>query len=207
MVQAGTVRHTGGILAIKSGGDIQCTLEETDNPIQFSRFAIFKTSGSPIFNVSETGILSITGNAFKPGGGSWSATSDLRAKKDVEEFADGLAVLRQFRPVRFRYNNLVPSLQSNRAYVGVIAQEVEPLAPYMVELCETETTSGENMDLLQFDPSAMPFLLTNAVKELDAEVQLLKAENQQLRQEQEALKEKMAQMEKILQQLLRQEDK
>jgi hypothetical protein len=43
------------------------------------------------------------GNAWKPGGGSWTATSDARIKSVTGDYASGLAAVEALRPVRFKY--------------------------------------------------------------------------------------------------------
>src|SRR5262249_33723883 len=48
----------------------------------------------------------VLGSAYKPGGGSWSATSDRRVKKDIAEFRPGLAAIEEIHPVTYRYNGL-----------------------------------------------------------------------------------------------------
>jgi hypothetical protein len=43
------------------------------------------------------------GNAWKPGGGSWSAPSDARIKRVTGDYASGLAAIEALRPVRYKY--------------------------------------------------------------------------------------------------------
>lgn len=108
--------------------------------------------------------LEVNGTAAKTGGGSWSVASDARLKKDIQPFPDGLKQLLQFHPVTFRYNGL-NGFSSEKEYVGVIAQEVQKIAPYMVS--EVKATGGTHgLDAyLNVDPSAFTFLLVNAVQQ------------------------------------------
>ena len=115
--------------------------------------------------------------AFKPGGGSWSALSDQRVKKDIATFNPGLDALEKIRPVSFRYNGLAETKVTDSKYVGVLAQELEPVLPFMV------TTHGRKLrpddkaltELKEVDPSAFTYVLINAVKELSAENKLMKS--------------------------------
>lgn len=114
--------------------------------------------------------------AFKPGGGAWSALSDRRVKQDIAAFNPGLEALEKVRPVSFRYNGLADTQVTDSKYVGVVAQELEPILPFMV------TSHGRKLhpddktptELKEVDPSAFTYVLINAVKELSAENKLMK---------------------------------
>ena len=132
-----------------------------------------------------------TGAAYKPGGGAWAALSDRRLKHNVRDFADGLSIIKAIRPVSFQYNGLANTSDNGAEYVGVIAQELQQIAPYMVK------DIGE---YLSVDPSALTYVLINAVKEQQAEIEALKAKDnaQQMqlasfRQELDAIKATLGQ--------------
>jgi hypothetical protein len=91
--------------------------------------------------------------------GSWSAFSDARIKTVKSEFKDGLAVIKQINPVRFVYNENAP-FKSKDVQIGIVAQDLEKVAPYMV----TKTNEGEIQDLREVNSQAYVFLLINAVK-------------------------------------------
>jgi len=102
----------------------------------------------------------IGGNtASKPGGGTWTATSDSRLKKDVKQFKDGLAQVLAINPVNYHYNEL-SGLDTSKEFVGVIAQELQKVAPYMVG-----NFTKDGTEYLNVDSSAMTYMLINAVKE------------------------------------------
>jgi hypothetical protein len=129
--------------------------------------------------------LSVSGNASKTGGGSWATFSDRRVKKDINPFTDGLAVLKQIRPVNFRYNGKL-GYPTDKTYVGVIAQEIQPVAPYTVDSFRAKLNPGDatETDILRFDPSALTYITINAVKELDtkvAEIEKMRKEIDELR--------------------------
>ena len=80
-------------------------------------------------------------------------------------------------PVKYRYNEKAGT-DTKREYVGVIAQELKEVAPYMVGTFEMDST-----EYFDVDNSAMTYMLINAVKEL-------KAENEELRTRMELLEKK-----------------
>ena len=57
------------------------------------------------FQVDATGNLSIRGEAYKPGGGSWSTLSDRRAKQSIEPLQNALDRLLRLRGVTYEYAN------------------------------------------------------------------------------------------------------
>ncbi|MCB9168881.1 MAG: beta-propeller fold lactonase family protein [Flavobacteriales bacterium] len=118
--------------------------------------------------------LSVNGTANNSTG-SWGVFSDARIKTVHREFTDGLGVIDRLRPVVFTYNANAP-FATDKEQVGVIAQELEEVAPYMV----SEHESGEFCDLREVDNQAYVFLLINAVKELNARIQQLEQENARL---------------------------
>ncbi|WP_413943352.1 tail fiber domain-containing protein [Bdellovibrio sp. HCB-162] len=108
------------------------------------------------------------GTAYKPGGGSWAATSDRRLKSDIRDFNPGLDDLLKVHPVWFRYNGKGGTVKDGKDYVGVIAQELAPIAPYMVktEKALIETDDKEKKDIYKVDPSAFTYIIINSVKQL-----------------------------------------
>ncbi len=119
--------------------------------------------------------LEVNGSAAKPGGGSWSNASDRRLKQNVSAFSDGLDKILSINPVKYRYNEK-SGFNTKKEYVGVIAQELKKVAPYMVGSFEKD-----DVQYLDVDNSAMTYMLINAVKELKAENDLLKAEIKEIK--------------------------
>ncbi|MBK8504993.1 MAG: tail fiber domain-containing protein [Saprospiraceae bacterium] len=117
--------------------------------------------------------LHVNGDAGKTGGGSWSVASDRRLKTGISDFSEGLSIVGAIRPVSFRYNGLL-ELPTNETYVGVIAQELEAIAPNMVKAF----TGSDGNSYLNVDPSAFDFILINAVKEQQKMIEQLRAENE-----------------------------
>jgi hypothetical protein len=113
------------------------------------------------------GIIITSSLAQKAGGGSWSAPSDARIKKDVKDFRQGLSELKRVRAVTFKYNGLGGTSDDGKEYVGVIAQELEKVFPSMVSTMKGKLHKGDanDTDIKHVDPSAFTYLLINAVQE------------------------------------------
>lgn len=119
--------------------------------------------------------LEVNGTAAKPGGGSWSALSDERMKQQVQPYTDGLQKVLQIKPVTYHYNNL-SGYDTKEEHVGIIAQQLKQVAPYM-----TGTTKKDGQEYLTADNSAMMYMLVNAVKELAKQNEELRSEIKKLK--------------------------
>jgi len=97
-------------------------------------------------------------------------SSDIRLKREIERFTDGIEVVEKINPVFFKYNQLWEPGYDNIDRVGIIAQEVEPVAPRTIWRIENAQlyAEGEPTDVLIFDYAPMVFILVNAVKQMDA---------------------------------------
>jgi len=125
-------------------------------------------------------------HAYKYGSSSWNVISDVRMKQNVSDFNDGLATLEQIRPVWFEYNGVGNSPKDGRKHIGLIAQEVELQAPYMVERASELVDPGDSTSNARtVDVAPLTFILVNAVKQLAAQ-------NRQLKKEIESLKSTVA---------------
>lgn len=116
-------------------------------------------------------------SAAKPGSSTWSNPSDLRLKDEdsIAAFRDGIEVVRQLRPVRYRYNGKAGMPQTE--HVGVVAQEVAQVMPYAIESfpAKLQPTDEKATELLAFNPHALQYVLVNALREMDARLQTLEA--------------------------------
>ncbi|MEW5963415.1 MAG: tail fiber domain-containing protein, partial [Pseudomonadota bacterium] len=124
--------------------------------------------------LSVEGTLLVAGNAYKPGGGSWTATSDARLKEIDGSYEHGLGSIVRLNTVRFHYKKDNPRREpSDKQFVGLVAQDVQNVFP--------EAVSMRSDGYLDLDTTPINFALINAVKEL-------KAANDRLRAEFEAYK-------------------
>lgn len=111
-------------------------------------------------------------SAGKPTSGSWTIVSDARLKEDIHSFKDGLSILKQINPVYFKYNGKAKT-PSNEYGIGVIAQDMQQIAPYMVgrfQVLPNEEDKSNIEEYLSYNPDALHYININAIKELDDKV-------------------------------------
>jgi hypothetical protein len=131
------------------------------------------TSGPPSY------LLEVNGSAGKPGGGSWTNSSDRRLKQNIRPYTDGLEAVLRIKPVWYNYNS-ISGFDVSKQYVGVLAQELQKISPYMVEESKTNK-APDGSGYLAVDNSAMTYMLINAVKEQQQQIDQLKLEIEKLK--------------------------
>lgn len=150
---ADQVIATGSILAFGSIGNRAGTADNTDfiafnrvNPLSniselrlilgddptgsVDSFSIGTSSNETNFDARF--IFKTDGNAFKPGGGAWSSSSDRRLKHDIMPLEGSLDRLLGLRGVTFEYNDPKRAGACEGTMTGFIAQDVEPIFPRWV---------------------------------------------------------------------------
>jgi len=144
-----------------------------------------RTNGDVGINTSgPTANLSVNGTANKTGGGTWAVFSDKRLKESISDYTEGLDLITKIRTVNFSYNDKMEKVwgaspdTKGRIYQGVIAQELQKIAPDMVR---EVTVSDETY--LEVDPNKFIYSLINAVQEQQAQIEDLKKEVEELRKE------------------------
>ena len=118
--------------------------------------------------VDANGDLRITGNAFKPGGGGWAVSSDVRLKYDVAPVWGALERLLALRGVQFRYRN-PDAWRPSGVQTGFVAQEVQKVFPAWVE--------RDAEGFLAVAPRGFEALAVEALRELAEENVALQAAN------------------------------
>lgn len=123
-----------------------------------------------------------TDDAAKLATSTWLITSDLRLKEVKRRFTEGLATALRIDPIVFAYNGKGGIPKDNTEHIGVSAQAIQQIAPYMIGSHPGQVEpDGPTEDLLTFNAHALPFILLNALKELHARVETLEAEMKDLR--------------------------
>ena len=174
--------NTTGLLFRGSGNDVARILHN-GSYLEIEDYTTF--GWGPIglvINQGDVGIgttgpsakLSVNGSANNATG-VWGVFSDERVKTITGEFTDGLNIIKQIRPVRFNYNENAPYKISSEQ-VGIVAQELEKVAPYMVNKKVYENFN----DLREVNNQAYIFLLINAVKEQQVRIEALEKKLQSL---------------------------
>jgi endosialidase-like protein len=140
------------------------------------------------FRVDADGNLWTWGNAYKPGGGSWSTLSDVRTKKSVEPLSNALGQLLKLHGVTYEYTNPSAFHELPGTHVGMVAQDVEQVFPSWVD---TGADGYKRVTFRGFESVAV-----EAVRELDAtskeamaRIADLEHQNAELRHAIEALSE------------------
>jgi len=147
-----------GVGAAPIGGSIQC--------VYFA--ASENASGKNIYaNVQ----------GYKPGGGTWADSSDVRLKDDIADYTTGLAAVTALRPVSYTFNGKAETPNDGRTFVGLIANEAQEVMPEMVGVTEKKFDPKDDhmTEILTLDATALIYALVNSVKELKAELDVLKA--------------------------------
>lgn len=110
-------------------------------------------------------------DAVKSATTTWTVVSDIRTKTDIGTFSDGLNIINQINPVSFTYNGLGGTATGTQG-IGVIAQDVQSVAPYMIGQFDVKLHPNDTntTKLLDFNPHALFFITVNALKELDGKI-------------------------------------
>ncbi|MFC1888762.1 tail fiber domain-containing protein [Thermodesulfobacteriota bacterium] len=134
--------------------------------------------------------LEVNGSAAKPGGGSWTSSSDIRLKKNVETLEGALDDMLALRGVTFEWQEPEEHGNMTDIQMGMVAQEVEEVFPSWV---------GEDRDGYK-DLTFRGFeaLTTEAVRELNNKIDALEAENEEMRRIVEEIRIEMEGMKALL---------
>jgi hypothetical protein len=125
----------------------------------------------------ENGFLFDTGgSASKPGGGSWSALSDIRLKDNVRDYDKGTAELMQVRVREWEHNGK-GGLQAGSKGLGVVANEIELVLPDTVHTYEGKLNpeDEETTDIKSVNATEITWLLVKTVQEQQAVIEQLTA--------------------------------
>jgi len=140
-----------------------------------------------INNFAAAEKLHVNGNIQISGGSL--ITSDRRLKENINPFTDGLETIMKINPVTYNYNGKAGT-ETSRTHVGIIAQEVNEVAPYMVDTYihqDLITDDSENPQLgpkeeyYRVSAGDIQYLLVNAVKEQQELINNLQAQLDELK--------------------------
>lgn len=124
----------------------------------------------------NTGFLAASAGVYQGNNSSsWSTTSDERLKKSIVDNNEGLSIIDQIRVRNFEYRTadeiteLQPSdvVEISGTQIGVIAQELEAVAPRCVKTQSTGVKSVDTDELF--------WHMLNSIQELSAKVAELEA--------------------------------
>ncbi len=133
--------------------------------------------------LEPNGDFSVTAAAFKPGGGSWSSSSDARLKKSVGGLDGALDRMLALEGVSFEYADPDPAVRPAGRLMGFVAQQVQPLFPSWI--------GQDSEGYLTVGTQGFEALTVEAVRELraekDGEIAELRAQLESLRAQQQRL--------------------
>ena len=133
--------------------------------------------------------LEVAGSAGKPGGGSWSDSSDIRLKKNIMPIDGALGKMLSLNGVTYQWKNLSRHNNMNGTYMGMIANEVEKVFP---EWVGTDKDGYKTLGFIGFEALTVESIRT--LKEqndaLKGEFKELKSQNERLQERIEALESK-----------------
>jgi hypothetical protein len=122
--------------------------------------------------------LSLSANsAAKPSTNTWTVTSDERVKTNINQYTKGLETILAINPVTYDYNGKAGFDSTSIGNIGIIAQDVLNVIPESINTYQAllNEDDEEKTELYNFDSHALTFILINAVKQLSAEIELLKS--------------------------------
>lgn len=113
-------------------------------------------------------------DAAKPATNTWTIVSDIRIKKEITPFNDGLDIIKQLNPVNFKHNGKA-DLPLDLPGISLIANDVKDIIPYCVSTYKTklEESDVEKTELYNLNNGALIYILVNAVKELSNKIEHL----------------------------------
>jgi hypothetical protein len=109
-------------------------------------------------------------DAAKPSTNTWTIASDGRLKdpESIEPFTEGSELIRRLpQPVWFRYRK-ESGLPSDRRVAGWVAQDIAPVAPFMVRRTRQKLSVNdrEDTETLSLNTNELSYAVVNTLKEL-----------------------------------------
>jgi Chaperone of endosialidase len=107
---------------------------------------------------------------------TWSTPSDARLKTVSGPYTDGLAMLLALpTPVIYEYNGKAQTPVDGTQYIGLIAQDVQAVAPYMVKTYQDKLDPADATmtDILSLNANPVIFAILNALHEIDTRLRAL----------------------------------
>jgi hypothetical protein len=161
---------------IRSGGNV--------NRISVNKLGNVGIGTTPSFQLHLS-----SDSAGKPTSNTWTVASDARLKKDIHTYEDGLEAILKIKPVWFTYTG--EANLPRETGVGVLAQELHEIAPYMVGTWNAKDENGKETSYLSVNNGAMTYMLINAVKEQELTIKNQQTQIDFLMNELKTLKERI----------------
>ncbi len=159
-----------------------------------------KYFGFGVYNPTER--IHVAGNIFATG---TITPSDRRLKKNVTDFKDGLNIIKKLNPIRYQYNGKA-GLETNDYHISVYADELQEVAPYLVEEFVHQDKDDEGNVVLEetylkIRDSEIKYLILNATKEqqtlIEKQQRVIDTQQKTLEIQQQALETVQKELEDI----------
>jgi len=163
-----------------TGDDDSGMFSSADGFIDFFNNAVKRTTMQDDGNVVIRG----TSGTCTLNGAVNTCTSDIKLKKNIEDLENSLDGVMKLRPITY---NLKDPTKDQGTFIGLVAQEVEPIFPELVD--EINVGSAKEKEIfLGIGYERLTPILIGAIQEQQAQIDQLKVENDLLRAEFESLK-------------------
>lgn len=146
---------------------------------------VFRTNNQIRMRITSGGAVAITGGATVNGG--MVVTSDKRLKSNINSLEYGLNEVLQLNPVSYNYTG-ENSTPTDRAYVGLVAQELNKVMPEFVSTQQfidyaDDGTVIKDEEHLAIHDTELKYVLINAIQE---QQELIEAQAEKIAELQEA---------------------
>lgn len=162
-----------------NGGNLRFAYS-TDDLTTITDLVTFRNSGNVGIGTTAPAyqLQLSTNSAAKPTSSTWTIVSDGRLKTNTCEYTAGLDSLMLIKPVWFTYTG--EAGMPNETGVGVIAQDLQEVAPYMVSEWTYTDENGKEETYLAIDNGSMTYMLINSVQEQQVLIDELIKQNEEL---------------------------
>lgn len=119
----------------------------------------------------------VSDSAAKPSTNTWTITSDVRVKENINPYEKGLETILAINPVTYDYNGKA-GFEKIEGNIGIIAQDVIEVLPESISTYKTKLNEDDEdeTELLNFNSHALTYVLINAIKEQQKQIEELKAQ-------------------------------
>lgn len=167
---------------------------------------------SPSFHLDVMGDIRSQG-CFRTSGGviGGSCFSDQRLKTEIKPFNVGLEQLLGVSPKSFKYNGLGGLPESKTSEIGLIAQELEAVAPELIttDKIKLKESDAKAVNVKKVNYTSLIYVVINAVKEfyqqwfndsqqLHRKIAVLEEKQKQTEHENRILQERLLKLEALL---------
>jgi len=130
---------------------------------------------APAQKLDVVGNIKTSGCLYYASSSLGTCASDEQIKKDVAPFNLGLDVILGLQPKHFKYNGLAGLRDDDIEQLGVIAQDVEKIAPSLIkkQKVQLHPDDKEQTEIKAVDYGSFTYVLINAVKELSQKLDSL----------------------------------